>query len=88
MASEFYRAQAAGTDVYRGQRKSRGIPTDRLLYLSPLLIAPVFPLIRIGLRKNPVLRDRVFFGAIAGAAVHGVALMTGWYKKVLDGDKY
>ena len=68
----------------RAQR--RGIPRDRWLYLSPLILAPALPLIRIGLRRNPVLRDRVFFGAITVGVVHGVALATGWWKKVLDGD--
>ncbi|VAH03021.1 unnamed protein product [Triticum turgidum subsp. durum] len=46
-----------------------------VLMLLPLIYAPVLPLIRIGLRHNPVWRDRVFYGVLAGAFVHGTYLM-------------
>ena len=80
------RQQAANAGFNQAQRQ-KGIPRDRLLYLSPLLIAPALPIIRIAFRKNPVVRDRVFFGAIAVAGVHGFALMSGWWKRILDGDE-
>jgi len=31
--------------------------------------------VRIGLRNNPVLRDRLFYGVLAGAFAHGAYLM-------------
>ncbi|XP_039799346.1 uncharacterized protein LOC120664277 isoform X1 [Panicum virgatum] len=45
------------------------------MLLLPLVYAPVLPLIRIGLRSNPVLRDRLFYGVLAGAFAHGAYLM-------------
>uniref|UniRef100_A0A0E0KZ45 Uncharacterized protein n=1 Tax=Oryza punctata TaxID=4537 RepID=A0A0E0KZ45_ORYPU len=46
-----------------------------LLMLLPLIYAPVLPLIRIGLRHNPVWRDRLFYGVLAGAFAHGTYLI-------------
>ncbi|XP_024953448.1 uncharacterized protein LOC107176731 isoform X3 [Citrus sinensis] len=45
-------------------------------FLVPLIYAPVLPLIRIGLRKNPVVRDRLFTAVLAGAFAHGFYLVT------------
>ncbi|OEL26535.1 hypothetical protein BAE44_0012442 [Dichanthelium oligosanthes] len=45
------------------------------MLLLPLVYAPVLPLIRIGLRHKPVLRDRLFYGVLAGAFAHGAYLM-------------
>ncbi|KAL5661702.1 hypothetical protein ACJX0J_028827, partial [Zea mays] len=44
------------------------------MLLLPLVYAPVLPLIRIGLRHNPVVRDRLFYGVLAGAFAHGAYL--------------
>ncbi|XP_020097328.1 uncharacterized protein LOC109716355 [Ananas comosus] len=48
-------------------------------FLVPLIYAPILPLIRIGLRHNPVVRDRLFFGVLAGAFAHGAYLVTDLY---------
>ncbi|XP_074580158.1 uncharacterized protein LOC141836544 [Curcuma longa] len=58
------------------RRKKRG---PQFKFLVPLVYAPVLPLIRIGLRHNPVLRERVFFGALAVAFAHGAYLVTDLY---------
>ncbi|XP_020251116.1 uncharacterized protein LOC109828556 [Asparagus officinalis] len=50
-----------------------------IIYLIPLIYAPVLPLIRITMRHNPVVRDRLFYGVLAGAFAHGVYVI---------GDKY
>ncbi|XP_038891092.1 uncharacterized protein LOC120080491 isoform X3 [Benincasa hispida] len=44
-------------------------------FLVPLVYAPVLPLIRIALRKNPVVRDRLFTAVLAGAFAHGFYLV-------------
>ncbi|KAK9268958.1 hypothetical protein L1049_000724 [Liquidambar formosana] len=44
-------------------------------FLLPLVYAPVLPLIRIALRKKPVLRDRLFTGVLVGAFAHGFYLV-------------
>ncbi|KAJ4826928.1 hypothetical protein Tsubulata_025543 [Turnera subulata] len=54
------------------RRKKKGPP---FMYLLPVVYAPVLPLIRIGLRRNPVLRDRLFYGVLAGAFAHGMYVM-------------
>ncbi|GJM94759.1 hypothetical protein PR202_ga11435 [Eleusine coracana subsp. coracana] len=51
-----------------------------LLMLLPLIYAPVLPLIRIGLRHNPVWRDRLFYGVLAGAFAHGTYLILAYVK--------
>nr|GMC58755.1 uncharacterized LOC100276587 [Ipomoea batatas] len=43
------------------------------MMLLPLVYAPVLPLIRISLRHNPVVRDRLFYGVLAGPT-HSVIL--------------
>ncbi|XP_047045035.1 uncharacterized protein LOC124649439 [Lolium rigidum] len=50
-----------------------------LLMLLPLIYAPALPLIRIGLRHNPVWRDRLFYGVLAGAFAHGTYLISELY---------
>ena len=47
--------------------------------LSPLAIAPVLPMIRIGFRHNPALRDRLFKWTLGGAVAHGALLISGVY---------
>ncbi|KAG0517189.1 hypothetical protein BDA96_09G066900 [Sorghum bicolor] len=49
------------------------------MLLLPLIYAPVLPLIRIGLRHNPVVRDRLFYGVLAGAFAHGAYLISELY---------
>jgi hypothetical protein len=43
--------------------------------MVPLLYAPLAPLIRIGLRHNPPLRDAAFAGAIGVALIHAGYIM-------------
>ncbi|URE11496.1 hypothetical protein MUK42_22870 [Musa troglodytarum] len=61
---------SAGDAVMK--RQNRGSP---IKFLVPLIYAPVLPLIRIGLRHNPVMRERLFFGVLAGAFAHGAYLV-------------
>ncbi|XP_019192531.1 PREDICTED: uncharacterized protein LOC109186828 [Ipomoea nil] len=49
------------------------------MMLLPLVYAPVLPLIRISLRHNPVVRDRLFYGVLAGAFAHGLYLISELY---------
>mmetsp|Transcript_195 Transcript_195/g.564 ORF Transcript_195/g.564 Transcript_195/m.564 type:complete len:81 (+) Transcript_195:43-285(+) len=49
------------------------------LYMAPLAFGCALPLIRIGLRHNPVLRDRLFYGTIGVALVHGVYMIKQTY---------
>ncbi|KAG0454793.1 hypothetical protein HPP92_024085 [Vanilla planifolia] len=65
-SSDFSHAEAAEN------RRRRGPP---FALLVPLIYAPILPLIRIGLRHKPVLRDRLFFGVLAGAFAHGTYLV-------------
>ncbi|XP_058182746.1 uncharacterized protein LOC131300777 [Rhododendron vialii] len=58
------------------RRQNRGI---QFKFLVPLIYAPVLPLIRIQLRRNPVLRDRLFTAVLAGALAHGIYLVTDLY---------
>jgi hypothetical protein len=62
-----------GEDVYLPAQKRDY--RDRLIYMTPLLFAPYFPLVRILLRKQPVLRDRLFYGGIVVALAHGAWLI-------------
>lgn len=43
-----------------------------IFFFTPV---PSLFLVRIALRKNPVLRDRLFYGVLAGAFAHGLYLM-------------
>eukprot|EP00850_Spirogloea_muscicola_P019380 SM000189S04097 [mRNA] locus=s189:95690:96648:+ [translate_table: standard] len=69
-------AEARAAEEYR-----RGRHGPKLEYLVPLVYAPILPLIRISLRSRPVLRDRVFLGAVGAALLHGGYLVTGLYDK-------
>uniref|UniRef100_A9U4N5 Predicted protein n=1 Tax=Physcomitrium patens TaxID=3218 RepID=A9U4N5_PHYPA len=40
-------------------------------FLVPIIYAPILPLIRISLKKQPILRDRVFGVVLAAALIHG-----------------
>ncbi|KAL6126694.1 hypothetical protein ACLB2K_005141 [Fragaria x ananassa] len=57
-------------DAIRKRNKS-----DQIKFLIPLIYAPVLPLIRLTLRKQPVLRDRLFISVLAGAFAHGTYLV-------------
>ncbi|XP_015692840.1 uncharacterized protein LOC102708154 isoform X1 [Oryza brachyantha] len=72
-SSQFDRDPAARRPPPQLQRK------PPLLMLLPLIYAPVLPLIRIGLRHNPVWRDRLFYGVLAGAFAHGTYLISELY---------
>ena len=50
-------------------------PRPNYIYLTPLFLA-FLPLIRIAFKKQPVLRDRLFYGTIALGVVHGVTLIS------------
>ncbi|XP_024023106.1 uncharacterized protein LOC112092095 [Morus notabilis] len=58
------------------RKQNKGPPYK---FLAPLVYAPVLPLIRLSLRKNPVLRDRLFTAVLAGAFAHGFYLVTDLY---------
>ncbi|PON84117.1 hypothetical protein TorRG33x02_201270 [Trema orientale] len=58
------------------RKQNKGAP---IKFLVPLVYAPVLPLIRIALRKNPVVRDRLFTAVLAGAFAHGFYLVTDLY---------
>ncbi|XP_050217737.1 uncharacterized protein LOC126668586 isoform X2 [Mercurialis annua] len=63
-------------DVAAVRKQNNGPP---LKFLFPLVYAPVLPLIRISLRRNPVLRDRLFTAVLAGALAHGFYLISDLY---------
>ncbi|RAL37246.1 hypothetical protein DM860_004168 [Cuscuta australis] len=61
------------------QTEQKMVRTQRkppFMMLLPLVYAPVLPLIRISLRHNPVVRDRLFYGVLAGAFAHGLYLIS------------
>ncbi|KAI9191574.1 hypothetical protein LWI29_019387 [Acer saccharum] len=58
------------------RKQKRGFP---IKFLVPLIYAPVLPLIRLSLRRNPVVRDRLFTAVLAGAFAHGFYLVTDIY---------
>ncbi|CAL0330521.1 unnamed protein product [Lupinus luteus] len=58
------------------RRRNKGAP---IKFLLPLIYAPVLPLIRLTLRRQPVLRDRLFTAVLAGAFIHGGYLVTDLY---------
>ncbi|TVU17256.1 hypothetical protein EJB05_33329 [Eragrostis curvula] len=72
-SSQFDDPAAAARRPPQQQRK------PPVLMLLPLIYAPVLPLIRIGLRHNPVWRDRLFYGVLAGAFAHGTYLISELY---------
>ena len=55
-------------DMAKEQRSGRTGPN--WMMFSPILWAPVFPVIRLSLRNRPVARVRAFVGAIALANLH------------------
>ncbi|KAB5533804.1 hypothetical protein DKX38_016890 [Salix brachista] len=57
-------------------RKKKSGPQFK--FLVPLVYAPVLPLIRLTLRKNPVVRDRLFTAVLVGAFAHGFYLVLIW----------
>ncbi|KAK3436671.1 hypothetical protein EUGRSUZ_C01298 [Eucalyptus grandis] len=54
------------------RKQNKGAP---IKFLVPLIYAPVLPLIRLSLRRNPVVRDRLFTLVLAGAFAHGFYLV-------------
>lgn len=42
----------------------------------PIMYAPLLPLIRVSLRHNPPLRDKVFAGSILVALFHAGVVMS------------
>lgn len=50
------------------------VSSDKALYLTPLFLTAL-PLIRVAFRHKPVLRDRLFFGAVGLGLCHGVWLI-------------
>mmetsp|Transcript_3442 Transcript_3442/g.12514 ORF Transcript_3442/g.12514 Transcript_3442/m.12514 type:complete len:87 (-) Transcript_3442:506-766(-) len=71
---------AAVVDPYRVQAGPR---TPKWMYATPLVFAPLLPLIRLQV-KNPVLRQRLFGGTVAVAFLHGVLLLTNSYAINVD----
>ncbi|KAL4563974.1 hypothetical protein LXL04_028023 [Taraxacum kok-saghyz] len=65
---------AEGDGVYI--RQTKGSPFK---FLVPLIYAPVLPLIRLTLRHQPVLRDRLFTAVLVGAFAHGSYLVSDLY---------
>ncbi|KAK1282904.1 hypothetical protein QJS10_CPB22g01068 [Acorus calamus] len=59
-----------------GRRQKREPPFK---FLVPLVYAPILPLIRIAFRRNPILRDRLFFGVLAFGFAHGTYLVSDLY---------
>ncbi|KAM5580234.1 hypothetical protein ABKV19_009797 [Rosa sericea] len=53
--------------------------SDQIKFLIPLIYDPVLPLIRLTLRKNPVVRDRLFTAVLVGAFADGFYLVTDLY---------
>lgn len=62
--------------AHRRRQESRG-PSWQ--FLLPLAYAPLLPLIRIGFRSQPMLRDRLFTAAVGAALLHGGYLCTQLY---------
>ncbi|KAL2622441.1 hypothetical protein R1flu_002646 [Riccia fluitans] len=68
------------TDFVSGEQLQRPPPRKApFKFLMPLVYAPILPLIRIGLRKQPVLRDRLFTVVLGAALLHGGYLVTNLY---------
>jgi len=51
------------------------------ILLSPLAFAPLLPLIRIGFRRQPRIRDPLFKFTLGAAFMHSTALLAGFYDK-------
>ncbi|XP_020251107.1 uncharacterized protein LOC109828547 [Asparagus officinalis] len=76
MASSSDFSAAEREAALRRQQQRKGAPVK---FLIPLIYAPALPLIRIVLRRNPVVRDRLFYGVLAGAFAHGAYLISDQY---------
>ncbi|CAI5477076.1 unnamed protein product [Closterium sp. Yama58-4] len=84
-------AQAAASDPPTSIASPTSLPSEAIRparrfskapdfwLLSPLLYAPLLPLIRISLRHKPQLRDRLFATAVGGAFMHGAWLSHRFY---------
>ena len=67
------------------QRQERSVETLRkqqpkYFLLTPLVFAPVLPLISIAFKKQPRIRTGLFSATIGIALLHGFALMAGAYE--------
>ncbi|RXH74490.1 hypothetical protein DVH24_029211 [Malus domestica] len=61
-------------------------PGHQIKFLIPLIYAPVLPLIRLSLRRNPVVRDRLFTAVLVGAFAHGFYLVYPFVYLLFFGD--
>ncbi|KAL9242412.1 hypothetical protein vseg_016407 [Gypsophila vaccaria] len=75
MASSY---DPSNKDSMKNQQMHRKKGPNLMLFL-PLIYAPVLPLIRITMKHKPVMRDRLFYGVLAGAFIHGTYLVTDLY---------
>lgn len=57
-------------------------------FFTPLLWAPVFPIIRLSLAKRPAARTRAFVGAILLANLHGIWLVNDPGGELFSGWKF
>jgi len=72
------------SDSYRNLASSVGERTPKMaghsnkwIYLSPLIFAPLIPLTRIALRnQSPKVMNRAMLGLIGVALVHGMLVLT------------
>ncbi|GBG68756.1 hypothetical protein CBR_g3296 [Chara braunii] len=74
-------AAQSRSETEPGQSQRRQPKRIEFEYLAPLFYAPIFPLIRITLRHKPVLRDRLFTGAVLTALLHGAYTVSQLYDK-------
>merc|ERR1711915_1087750 len=65
--------------VMPGEELRRQPRKPPIKYLVPLIYAPTLPLIKITLKRQPVLRDRLFFLVLGGAFLHGAYLVSNLY---------
>ncbi|GLJ36157.1 hypothetical protein SUGI_0725440 [Cryptomeria japonica] len=74
-------AQASSSDpsILSGGEMTRQPRKPPIKFLVPLMYAPILPLIKITLKKRPVLRDRLFTAVLGGAFLHGFYLVTNLY---------
>ncbi|CAI7776720.1 unnamed protein product [Closterium sp. NIES-53] len=68
---------STGVEAIQPARRFSKAPDFSLL--TPILYAPLFPLIRITLRHKPKLRDRLFVTAVASAFLHGAYMNYRFY---------
>jgi hypothetical protein len=76
------RAAALQQDLVASRTRAEASRTARQVnwvFMSPLAFAAALPLIRIGLRNQPRLRDIVWRGTLGIAFLHGTALAAGFY---------